>query len=81
MNLSDYGTSIVRTVVPFIVGTAITLAAKWGLDIDADALTPIATVVVGAAYYAVVRKIEENRPEIGKLLGKAVEPVYGNGGK
>jgi len=81
MSLGDYGTSIVRTVVPFIVGTAVTAAAKYGFDLDAEALTPVATVVVGAVYYAVVRKVEENNPEIGKLLGKAAEPVYGNGGK
>jgi nitrate/nitrite transporter NarK len=78
MTLSDYGTSIVRTVVPFIVGTALTVAAKWGFDIDAEAVTPIATIVVGAVYYATVRKIEESRPEVGKLLGKAVQPVYGD---
>ena len=78
MTLSNYGTSIVRTVVPFIVGTALTLAAKWGFDIDAEALTPIATIVVGAVYYAAVRKIEESKPEMGKLLGKAVQPVYGD---
>ena len=81
MSLSDYGTSIVRTVVPWAVGTAVTLGAKYGLDLDAEALTPIATIAVGAAYYAIVRKIEETKPEIGKLLGKAAEPVYGNGGK
>ena len=78
MTLSDYGTSIVRTVVTFIVGTALTVAAKWGFDIDAEALTPIATIVVGAVYYAAVRKIEESKPEVGKLLGKAVQPVYGD---
>lgn len=81
MSLSDYGTSIVRTVVPFVVSFIVVQAAKWGLDIDAAEVTPIATVVIGAVYYAVVRKIEENKPEVGKLLGKAVEPVYGTGGK
>jgi len=77
MNLSDYGTSIVRTVVPFVVGTVIAVAAKWGFDLGSDAVTPIATLVAGSVYYAVVRKIEQSRPELGKLLGKAVEPVYG----
>jgi len=81
MSLSDYGTSVVRTVVPFIVGTVIAWGVKAGLDLDATAVTPIATIVVGAAYYAIVRKIEDNHPEVGKLLGKAAAPVYGDGGK
>lgn len=81
MSLSDYGTSIVRTIVPFVVGAAVAYGAKAGFDLDAETVTPIATVVIGAVYYAVVRKIEESKPEIGKLLGKAAEPVYGTGGK
>lgn len=78
MTLSDYGTSIVRTVVPFVVGTIVAYAAKVGLDLDVEMVTPIATVIIGAVYYAVVRKIEESKPEVGKLLGKAVQPVYGD---
>jgi len=78
MSLSDYGTSIVRTVTPFVVGTAVAWAAKVGFDLDTETVTPIATIAIGAAYYAVVRKIEESKPEVGKLLGKAVQPVYGD---
>lgn len=81
MSLSDYGTSIVRTVVPYLVGFVVAQGAKRGLDIDAAEVTPIVTVVVGTVYYAVVRKIEETKPGVGKLLGKAAEPVYGNGGE
>jgi len=74
--LGDYGTSVVRTVVPFLVGYAVSLAARWGFDIDASEVTPIVTVVVGAAYYAGVRYLEQNHPEVGKALGKAATPAY-----
>lgn len=81
MSLSDYGTSVVRTVTPFIVGWVVALAAKWGLDLDAATVTPIAASVIGVVYYAVVRKVEEKHPEAGKLLGKAIAPNYSNGGE
>lgn len=71
--------SIVRTIVPFLVGLVVTWLASRGLGLDAEmqgTLTAVITVVVGSAYYSVVRLIEQTRPKIGILLGIAKTPTY-----
>ncbi len=74
-------TSIVRTAVPYLVGLLVTLAAKAGLDLDDATLQSIGallTVVIGTAYYAVVRELETRfSPAWGWLLGRAKAPAYG----
>ncbi|MBB4931832.1 hypothetical protein F4561_002652 [Lipingzhangella halophila] len=61
--------SIVRTVVPVIVGILIAQAARVGLDLPESAVTEIVTVVVTAAYYAVARVVEEHvSPVVGRLM-------------
>lgn len=70
-------TSIVRTVVPALVGTLIVLAARAGLDITGDTtVTELITLAVSGAYYAVVRGLEQIRPWFGWLLGWASQPTY-----
>lgn len=69
-------TSVIRTVVPLIVGLVATFCAKWGFDIDNESLTAILTTVFSAVYYAVVRAIEEKKPRAGRFLGVAKKPTY-----
>jgi hypothetical protein len=74
---SDIFTSVVRTVVPVVVGLLLTLAAKAGLDFDDGAVTHIVTVAVTGVYYGVVRWAETNfGGQIGWLLGFAKKPTY-----
>lgn len=61
--------SIVRTVVPVIVGILVAQAARVGLDLPESAVTEIVTVVVTAVYYAASRFVEEYvSPLTGRLL-------------
>jgi hypothetical protein len=72
--------SIVRTLVPVVVGVLLGQAARLGLDLPEGAVTEVVTVVITTAYYAASRVIEKRWPGAGRVLlslgltGK--EPVY-----
>ena len=72
--------SIVRTVVPVIVGVLLGQAARIGLDLPAGAVTEVVTVVTTGAYYAVARLVEQRWPALGRVLLSAGlsrrAPVY-----
>lgn len=80
--------SIVRTVVPFLVGAIIMVAARYGIDLPETAVTevvtPIATAVVGGVYYAAGRFLETRVPANVRAAGRFLlsfglsrqEPVY-----
>lgn len=63
-------TSIVRTLVPLIVGALTTWAATYlGVDLPTGALEEVVTVLVAAVYYTVVRLLEEHvSPVFGRVL-------------
>lgn len=60
--------SVVRTVVPLIVGALLGYAARVGLDLPEGAVTEIVTVVVTTAYYALARLVERYVPSVGGVL-------------
>lgn len=72
--------SVVRTVVPLIVGFALSLWASAGVTPDpefATALTGGLTVVFGGLYHVAVRLLETYvAPKFGWLLGLAKQPDY-----
>jgi len=69
--------SVVRTVVPVVVGLLVVEGAKVGLHFTDDALTSEVTVGVTALYYAGARWLEANvGPRWGWLLGKVGAPQY-----
>lgn len=73
--------SIIRTIVPLIVGVLLAWAAKVGLNLPAGATTEILTVVLTAAYYTASRLIEQVWPQAGRILlsfglTKAGSPTY-----
>lgn len=75
--VNSIGTSIIRTVVPIIVGAIGGSALKVGLHLDTVLMTDLATTLVGGAYYAVVRWLETRySSRFGWLLGKASAPKY-----
>lgn len=78
--LYDYLVSLVRTVVPTGVASALTWSAvHWGIVLDQDTSAQLSVGVTGAAvatYYAVVRGLESKWPWFGKLLGKKAQPTY-----
>ena len=74
---ASLGASLVRTVVPIVVGAVVSALAKLKLGIDAEAATAVVTVVISTAYYTGVRLMEEFvSPAWGRLLGIAKIPTY-----
>lgn len=73
--------SIIRTLVPVIVGVLLGWAAKVGFDLPAGAVTEVVTVALTTAYYAIARVLEQEWPQVGRFLlslglTKAGSPQY-----
>lgn len=69
------GTSLVRTLVPIIVGP---LVARFlpGFDPSDPNVLLVVSAVASYLYYVVVRVLELKAPQLGYLLGIAKPPVY-----
>ena len=67
--------SMIRTVVPLIVGVLLGQAARVGLDLPEGAVTEVVTVVVTTAYYGLARALERKWPAVGRWLLGAGVPV------
>lgn len=77
--MNDLAISVIRTVVPSIVGAVLAMLTAQGIELDAEAaanLTGFLTALLGGVYYLVVRVIESRHPKAGILLGKAKTPEY-----
>lgn len=77
--MSDIKTSIIRTVVPYVVGAVVAFFASRGIDIDPDtkaAIGTLLTTLVGGLYYVAIRLLEKKLPKAGLLLGSAKTPEY-----
>lgn len=71
------GVSVIRTIVPVVVGGLLAALAEAGLDLPEGLATEVVTTVVITLYYAVVRLLEEHvAPAWGWLLGYARPPKY-----
>jgi hypothetical protein len=73
--------SIIRTLVPVIVGVLLGWAAKAGFDLPAGAVTEVVTVALTTGYYTVSRLLEQQWPQLGRILlslglTSAGSPVY-----
>lgn len=69
--------SFVRTIVPYVIGFLVTLAARWGIDIEpSPELTGALTVVIGSVYYVGVRLLAKRWPALERLLGSKQAPSY-----
>lgn len=73
---SDPIISIVRTIVPAVVGSGVAWLAARGVDIDGAAATALVTTLATAGYYGAVRWAEGRWPRAGWLLGIAAPPSY-----
>lgn len=76
-DLKSFAPSVVRTIVPLLVGyfTAWPVAGLLGLT--DDQITSLITAVVTALYYVVARLLEQHAsPIFGWLLGYASAPAY-----
>jgi hypothetical protein len=73
--LSDLAPSMIRTLVPMIVGAIGGYEATY-LGLTPSQQTAYTTVAVGGLYYALVRLLEHRWPSLGILLGVPMAPVY-----
>lgn len=76
MTLKDYLASLVRTVVPFLVGLVLAKVSIDQFGVDSETLKAVITTVAAGGYYAGVRALEAKWPKVGVLLGWAVAPSY-----
>ena len=75
--MREIGPSIIRTLVPWIVGLLLTGLAGRGLDLPESVATEVVTVIVSAVYYGVVRVAEVRlSPLWGWALGLPKAPKY-----
>lgn len=75
--------SIIRTVVPALVGLVLSWPVVAWLGLSRDQVTWLVTgaitaapVVLQLAYYLTVRLIERRWPSAGALLGRRGAPTY-----
>ena len=70
-------TSLIRTLVPLIVGFLISIPVIAGTGVSSEQLAGLVTALVTAGYYALARFLEAKvSPSFGWLLGKPGAPVY-----
>lgn len=73
-------TSIVRTVVPLVVGAVVAVFARANMTLDESTVNAIAELIgvaVATVYYVVVRFLEtKGSPAWGWLLLRARAPEY-----
>jgi small neutral amino acid transporter SnatA (MarC family) len=78
--------SVLRTVVPLLVGWVITVTGALGIEADSTAVAGGTTVLVTALYYLLFRAVEQAatrlqweplRVAAGLALGWARPPEYG----
>ena len=75
--VSGVGTSVVRTLVPVVVGSVLAGLASVGFDLPEGLVTEVVATVIITLYYAAVRMLEEHvSPAWGWLLGVAKVPKY-----
>lgn len=60
--------SIIRTLVPLIVGVVVGQAARVGLDLPSEAVAAIVTPAATAVYYVAARWVEQHAPQVGRAL-------------
>lgn len=75
--------SVMRTVVPLVVGWVITALTSVGVDFGSEKTTAAITVIISGAYYTVFRLLERVAPSggaaekfFGLLLGFVRPPIY-----
>ncbi len=77
--VGDVLKSLIRTVVPAVVGLLLFLLAQWGMSLDpatAESITLLLATVFTAAYYTGVRALSVRWPWFGWLLGYPTNPTY-----
>lgn len=73
---TDVGTALVRTIAPYATAYVVARLTKLGVAANAEEVNAQVALVLGSAWYAIVRALEERWPKAGWLLGVAKTPEY-----
>ena len=74
MNRDDLLSSLIRTVVPIVVG--LVGASVIGPHVDLKSLDQAFSAIISVVYYTVVRFAEAKHPAASLLLGSRKVPTY-----
>ena len=74
--MTDYFASVIRTIVPIVVGVVTSWLARQGLNIEEAEITAWLTPTLIGGYYVAVRSLERKFPWLGWLLGLPKQPGY-----
>lgn len=66
--VTKYQKNVIRTLVPTVIGSLLTLAVKHGLDLSNETVVALMPVIT-TLYYSAIRKAEEKWPNLSWLLG------------
>lgn len=76
MTVTDFGASIIRTLVTVAIGAVITWLAKQGIEVDSASATVLFQTVATGLYYVAVRLLGKKFPKAEWALGFPVTPTY-----
>ena len=79
--MTDFVLSLIRTVVPIVVGSVVGWLGARGIEVEPEAAAALTAGIgglAGAMYYAAARWLESKWPMLGCLLGSAKPPAYGD---
>lgn len=77
--MNDLVTSVIRTIVPSIVGAVGAFFASKGINVTEEqlaTLVPALTTVFTGVYYLTARYLESKYSKAGLLLGSQKKPNY-----
>ena len=77
--MNDLVISIIRTVVPSLVGSFILVLSNWGISVDNAAVAGLTAFTISlfiGGYYALVRLVSKRYPQAEWLLGYKAKPNY-----
>lgn len=77
--MNDIITSIIRTIVPMIVGAIVAFFATKGITFDEQFranMIGVLQLIFSALYYITARALETKVPRLGWLLGSVKQPGY-----
>ena len=74
--MEDLLKSVVRTLVPVVVGLVISGLATAGIELDEALLYPVIDTIFVGGYYTVIRFLETKEEKFGWFLGLPSPPQY-----
>lgn len=75
-DLSGFIDSLRRTLVPLVMGLAITTATELGVDLTSPEAGAVVLAAVTAGYYGFFRLFEQFFPTLGLAIGGRAQPTY-----